>query len=131
MATAEYMGGLYVLGGIDELANSVDMVEQIVLQGTAGVDYKQALPQEYSLAQNFPNPFNPATTIQYLVPQLSNVLLNIYDALGNKVATLVDEYKPQGSYEVTFDASHLSSGVYFYRLHAGNFVENKKMILMK
>jgi hypothetical protein len=96
-------------------------------------------PLEYSLAQNYPNPFNPSTTINYTVPSAGNVQLKVYDIIGNEVATLVNEEKEPGSYEVPFNASQLSSGVYIYSLRAVNpstgsgqvFVETKKMILMK
>lgn len=83
------------------------------------------------LHQNFPNPFNPSTVISYQLPVSSNVVLKIYDVLGNEVGTLVDEYKPAGSYEVDWDASNYPSGVYFYQLKTQNFLESKKMILMK
>jgi hypothetical protein len=88
-------------------------------------------PTEYSLSQNYPNPFNPSTKISWQVPVGSHQTLKIYDVLGNEVATLVDEYKPAGSYEVEWDASGFPSGVYFYQLKAGSFVETKKMILLR
>ena len=88
-------------------------------------------PEEFSLEQNYPNPFNPSTSIQYRVSSISNVSLKVYDVLGNEVATLVNEEKPAGSYEVKFDAAGLSSGIYFYKLQTGSFVETKKMILLK
>jgi len=88
-------------------------------------------PKEFSLAQNYPNPFNPITKISWQSPVGSWQTLKIYDVLGNEVATFVDEYKPAGSYEVEFDGSHLSSGIYFYELRAGEFVQTKKLILMK
>jgi hypothetical protein len=100
-------------------------------------DEKQ-IPTEFSLEQNYPNPFNPSTKISWQSPVSSHQTLKIYDVLGNEVATLVDEYREAGSYEVTFDASELSSGIYFYRiaihsdkLTAGSFVETKKMLLIK
>jgi hypothetical protein len=86
---------------------------------------------EYALEQNFPNPFNPSTKIKYSLPYSSLVTLKVFDALGNKIETLVNEEKPSGSYEVKFDASKLSSGIYFYKLQSGSFVETKKIILMK
>jgi len=86
---------------------------------------------EYALEQNFPNPFNPSTKIKYSIPYSSLVTLKVFDALGNKIETLVNEEKPSGSYEVNFNASSLTSGVYFYRLQDGSFVETKKMILIK
>ena len=88
-------------------------------------------PSGFYLEQNYPNPFNPSTTINYSIPSSEFVTLKVYDVLGNKVATLVDEYKFAGSYEIDFDASQLSSGVYFYKLQAGRFVEIKKMMLIR
>jgi hypothetical protein len=97
------------------------------------------IPHKFELSQNYPNPFNPSTRIQYQVSSISHVILKVYDVLGNEVATLVNEEKPAGSYEVEFDAAGLSSGMYFYKLQAGNpstssgqgFVETKKMLLLK
>lgn len=86
---------------------------------------------DFSLYQNYPNPFNPSTTISWQSPVSSWQTLEVYDVLGNEVATLVDEYKPAGSYEVEFDAKGLSSGVYFYRIQAGSFIKTKKMILIR
>lgn len=85
----------------------------------------------YDLAQNFPNPFNPSTTIRYQIPKDGIVTLKIYDILGSEVATLVNEEKIAGKYEVNFNASSLSSGVYIYKIQAGDFVSSKKMILLK
>jgi hypothetical protein len=95
------------------------------------VDDEETFPTEFSLSQNYPNPFNPTTSIEYIVAGSEYVTLKVYDLLGREVATLLDEYKPAGSYEVEFDASHLSSGTYFYRLTAGAFVDTKKFILLK
>jgi len=95
------------------------------------VEVEVSSPSEYSIAQNYPNPFNPSTKIKYSVPQSSNVVLKIYDVLGKEVATLVNEEKPVGSYEVEFNPSSLTSGVYFYKLQAGSFVDTKKMLLLK
>lgn len=88
-------------------------------------------PIAYLLLQNYPNPFNPSTTINYQIPELSFVTIKVYDVLGNEVATLVNEEKSAGSYEIEFDGNELTSGIYFYRIQAGNFVETKKMILLK
>ena len=85
----------------------------------------------YILKQNFPNPFNPRTKIRYTISQTAIVTLNVYDILGNEIETLVNEEKPSGNYEVEFDGSGLASGIYFYRLTAGNFTESKKLILLK
>ncbi len=86
---------------------------------------------EFVLEQNYPNPFNPATIIKYQIPQLSFVTLKVYDVLGNEITNLVNEEKPIGSYEVEFNGMELPSGIYFYRLQAGSFVETKKMVLLK
>ena len=85
----------------------------------------------FKVNQNYPNPFNPSTTISYSIPASSFVALKVYDILGNEIATLVDAKKPVGSYEVKFDAVSLTSGIYFYRLQAGDFVETKKMVLLR
>jgi len=97
------------------------------------------LPVEFKLEQNYPNPFNPATKIRYSIPLVEtqsseaaqNVLLKVYDVLGNEVATLVNEKKPAGVYETNFDASKLSSGIYLYKIQAGSFVQTRKMMLLK
>jgi photosystem II stability/assembly factor-like uncharacterized protein len=99
--------------------------------GTTSADNKDILPDKFSLEQNYPNPFNPGTKIRYQTPQNGIVTLKIYDVLGNEIATLVNEEKPAGFYEVSFDAASLSSGVYFYTIKADNFTSTKKMILMK
>jgi len=91
----------------------------------------ELIPVQYALFQNYPNPFNPSTKITYTIPELSFITLKVYDVLGKEIATLVNEEKPAGNYEVEFDSSELTSGIYFYRLQAGSFVETKKMILLK
>ena len=89
------------------------------------------IPGEFSLSQNYPNPFNPTTMINYQLPVTSSVSLKIYDILGREVATLVNQEQSTGSYKIDFNASSLASGVYFYQLKAGTFIETKKMILIK
>ena len=88
-------------------------------------------PENFNLIQNYPNPFNPNTNISYSIATLGRVTLKIYDILGREVLTLVNEEKPAGRYEVNFNASSLASGVYFYQLRAGNFIQSKKMLLAK
>jgi hypothetical protein len=89
------------------------------------------VPAEYGLSQNYPNPFNPATTIEFSVPEAGFVSLRIYDLLGKEMKTLVNDERAPGSYRVTFEASDLPSGTYFYTLRAGSHTQTKKMILMK
>jgi len=88
-------------------------------------------PKSFVLWQNYPNPFNPSTIIVYDIPELSHVIMNVYDVLGRKVETLVDTERLPGHYQVTFNASRLPSGVYFYRITAGSFVETKKLMVLK
>ena len=89
------------------------------------------VPTKYFLSNNFPNPFNPSTTLKYSIPKESAVIIKVYDILGKEIETLVNEEKPIGTYEVTWNAENLSSGVYFYCLQAGDFVQTKKLILLK
>lgn len=101
----------------------------------AGVtDVKQTnnnIPDNFNLEQNYPNPFNPTTNINYSIPSSQKVILKIYDELGREVATLVNSDQPAGNYSVDFNASGLASGIYFYRLQSGSFIQMKKMILLK
>ena len=94
------------------------------------------IPTEFLLGQNYPNPFNPTTKIKFSIPDVGTsfmkfIELKVYDVLGNEVATLVNEEKPSGVYQVTFDASGLTSGIYLYRMQAGSFNQVNKMILIK
>lgn len=86
---------------------------------------------DYYLFQNYPNPFNSITKISWQSPVASHQTLKIYDVLGNEVATLVNEFRNAGRYEIGFDASELTSGIYYYRIQAGDFTDTMKMILMK
>jgi subtilisin-like proprotein convertase family protein len=92
---------------------------------------KIEIPSYYSLSQNYPNPFNPTTNIKYTLPKSEFVKLVVYDMTGREVKTLVNEYKQQGVYDIAFDGSALASGVYFYKIEAGSFVETKRMVLIK
>jgi len=89
------------------------------------------LPEQFSLEQNYPNPFNPSTTINFSIPASGFVTLKVFNVLGSEVATLVNEQKEPGSYQVSFNANNYSAGIYFYNLKAGNFIETRKMILLK
>jgi hypothetical protein len=100
---------------------------------TVGVNEKEEVPMVFSLSQNFPNPFNPKTVIEYTIPGGAHphVLLQAFDVLGRVVMTLVDEVQGPGKYRAIVDASHLASGVYFYRMRAGDFMQAKKLLLVK
>jgi hypothetical protein len=95
------------------------------------IETEKLLPLVFSLEQNYPNPFNPVTNIKFQIPVSEFVSLKIFDVLGNEVAVLVNEFKSAGIYRLSFNASELGSGVYFYKLISGSFIETKKMILMK
>jgi hypothetical protein len=90
-----------------------------------------ALPEKFGLYQNYPNPFNNSTIIEYQLPRQSHVTVKIFDVLGRELITLVNKVEEAGYKSVSFDASTLPSGVYFYRLQAGSFVQTNKMVLMK
>jgi Leucine-rich repeat (LRR) protein/uncharacterized protein YdeI (BOF family) len=98
---------------------------------TTGIGDEEALPDEFAIHQNYPNPFNPTTVISYQIPVNSDVELKVFDMLGREITTLVRERKTAGSYEVNFDASSLSSGMYIYQIQAGNYLQTKKMMLIK
>ena len=89
------------------------------------------IPVESSLKQNYPNPFNPSTTIRYELPKASHVTLTVYDLLGREVATLVNDVEEPGYKSVQWDASRFSSGVYFCRLTAGEFIQTRKLLLVR
>ena len=91
----------------------------------------KTIPVEFKLEQNYPNPFNPSTKIQYSLPHSSNVVIKVFDILGNEIETLVNEEKQTGTYDITWYAENLPSGIYFYQLKADNYVETKKMILLR
>jgi len=94
-------------------------------------DKSNTISNEFILKSNYPNPFNPETVISYQLPVMSKVVLKVYDVLGREVATLVNKEQSVGSYEVRFDASNLTSGIYFYQLQSGGFVESRKMVLLR
>lgn len=100
----------------------------IALSDIASVD---GLPTSYDLGQNYPNPFNPATVISYDVPKASHVTLEVFNVLGQRVASLVDQEMDAGKYTVEFDGSEISSGIYFYRLTSDGFTDTKKMVMVK
>jgi photosystem II stability/assembly factor-like uncharacterized protein len=128
-----------VFGGISFINENTGWIAGtgfIMKTTTGGTSYVKNIslnntPENYLLFQNYPNPFNPTTNIKYQITNNKFVTLKVYDILGREVITLVNEKQTVGTYEVTFDASKYSSGVYFYRLKAGDFVETRKMVLIK
>ena len=108
-----------------------DIFIKKISDNTVDVNEEMNLPAEFSLSQNYPNPFNPSTSIKYSVPSNEYVSLKIYDVLGKEVATLVNQEMNAGIYEVQFDASQFTSGVYIYRLITEDLSISKKMILIK
>ena len=104
---------------------------QVVIDVVTGVEEENSLPTVYSLYNNYPNPFNPATTIKYDIPEQSYVTIKIYNIVGEEVVTLLNEEQNAGRYQIQWNATQLASGVYFYRIQAGQFSDTKKMIMMK
>ena len=142
-----WMGEIFYLGIYKRELNSVEILHNYNL-GESGVtdvhDNLNGLSEEFVLSQNYPNPFNPATTIKYSIPpsnvqskilpisaQVGIVKLIVYDVLGREVKTLINQVQLPGSYEVNFNGTGLSSGIYYYQLKSGSFIQTKKMILMK
>jgi len=117
------------------ISNAINNIHEVRLTGYGqnpnSIENNQNVITEFIISQNFPNPFNPTTKIKYFVPHLSKVTIKVYDVLVNEIEMLVNEEKSAGRYEVIFNASRLPSGIYFYRLQAGSFVETKKMVLIK
>ena len=109
------------------------VIRNIVLQSLEAIHLQpdNIVPSQYYLSQNHPNPFNPTTTIKYGLPKESKVTLKIFNILGQEVATLVDEHQPAGYHQITWDAAGHSSGIYFYKIQAGEFQKIRKMILLK
>jgi len=111
-------------------SNTAPSVTNATVSATPKVETPKAY--QYKLQQNYPNPFNPVTTISFSIAQRSEVVITVYDILGRRVKTLLNEVKPAGNYQVRFDASQLASGIYFYRMMAGkNYNDIKKMIVLK
>lgn len=125
----ETFSGTYEGSGITLKAGILSFTEQL---STSTTGENPETPQVFKLNQNYPNPFNPSTTIQYDLPKASNVKIEVYNVIGVRVATLVDDQKTAGSHTTQFDASSLASGMYLYRLLAdGALIATKKMMLIK
>ncbi len=121
---------IVIIEAIDLFGGTTVQEFNIEVMKITGID-NDLIVSEFILYQNYPNPFNPTTVISYQLPAFSNVTLKVYDILGNEVATLINEPKEAGFYEVELDASALSSGVYFYILRTNEFISSKKMVLLK
>jgi len=111
--------------------NNVGWAPAIGYGSIVSVESEMIVPEKFVLYQSYPNPFNPSTRIKYSIPNSEIVSLKVYDILGREIAVILDEYKSAGTYTIEFNASRFASGVYFYQLQAGSFVETKKMVLMK
>lgn len=109
-----------------------DSKENLTKESYENITLKvNGIPAQYYLSQNYPNPFNPTTTINYQLPKDEHVTIKVYDMLGKEITTLVNEFKTSGNYNIKFDGSNLSSGVYLYEIEAGNFSDTKKLVLIK
>jgi hypothetical protein len=132
--TSTYASALSVSSTYVYVATSKGVWKRPLSEITDVTSDVNKLQNEYVLSQNYPNPFNPSTTINYSLPKAGNVILTVYNSIGSKVATIVNEYKPAGNYSVQFNASSaaggLASGIYFYRLESGNYTAAKKLILI-
>ena len=128
--------GQSFVGAIRNSDNTIEsgFLVDALLRGSItgfGEDGETGVPLTYDLSQNYPNPFNPSTLIRFTIPERSLVSLKVYDVIGREVASLVDEERAPGVYEVRFDAKGLSTGAYFYRLIAGSYVRLRKLLILK
>ena len=115
--------------GVTQLTQTEILTDTILV--TSVTNNGSGIPQQFKLSQNYPNPFNPSTRISFSIPRSGFVTLKVYDMLGSEVQTIVSEQLSAGEYVSEFDGVKLSSGTYFYRIQVGDFVETKKMILIK
>lgn len=127
---ANYANTVFVFGGTDADGKVVADVEYYVSE-ISGVDDEQKIPFIFELSQNYPNPFNPETNITFSLPDESHVKLRVFNILGQEVASLINEVRNAGVHTIKFNASNLVSGMYIYKIEAGDFVQVKKMLLMK
>lgn len=119
-------------GSSDNLTRwSIDNIHVSEATVETSNELTQTLPEGFGLDQNYPNPFNPSTSIRFTLPESAHVTVNVYDVSGRLMATLVDEQRQAGSYTAQFDASDLASGLYLYRMQAGEFVQTRKLMLIK
>ena len=107
------------------------MTGVVTVMDPVSVSDQNLVVSKFELEQNYPNPFNPSTVIKYQMAEKSNVTLTVYNSIGRKISTLLNEVKPKGTFTIEFDGSNLPSGIYYFRLQAGTFTDTKKMVLMK
>jgi hypothetical protein len=124
-------GFVGVLQGVNTTIESGFLADTLFRTVLVSVAERTGVPKEYALQQNYPNPFNPSTTIRFELPHAAQVSLMVYNVLGQEVMTLISEEKPAGIYEVQFDPRNLSSGMFVYRLRTGDFVQTRKLMLLK
>ncbi len=122
---------LYVTLTDDQNASDQDTIAIHVDKASAIAQIRQGVPKQFDLQPNYPNPFNPTTSIRYALPRAAHVSIEVFNVTGQRIATLVDQYQQAGFYRVTFRASRLSSGIYFYKMHAGRFTKILKMTILK
>jgi hypothetical protein len=131
-STADYAPNWWGTQWVDSNFEKYHMYRKVLLSLTTDVErIENKLPKYYTLMQNYPNPFNPTTVIEFTIPNKEFVTLKVYNILGQEVAKLVNGVKSAGVYKVSFDASDLTSGMYIYKIEAGNYSDTKKMLLMK
>jgi len=118
---------------VKQIQNTIDEILTLYYDSVTNIEEEKltTLPKEFALYQNYPNPFNPSTTINYFVPHKSFVSVAIYDMLGREIEKLINEEKQPGSYSIEFDGKELASGIYFYKMHAGSYVDIKKAVYLK
>jgi len=132
-----YNSNIFIMGGKNEEKNVISSIEILSTEAATDVFKKNndQIPAKFELKQNYPNPFNPTTTIEFTIPirneNFQHLQLTIFDILGNKITELVNETKPSGSYSVEFNANKYPSGIYYYQLKCGSFIQTKKMLLLK
>lgn len=107
------------------------MTGVVTVTDPVGVSDKNLIVSKFELEQNYPNPFNPSTVIRYQTAERSNVTLTVYNSIGQEISTLLNEVKSKGTFTIEFDGSNLPSGIYYFRLQAGNFTDTKKMVLLR
>jgi PKD repeat protein len=120
-----------IVTATNTVSTLTDTTNVIITPRTSVEEFENGVPTAFMLSQNYPNPFNPSTTIQYALPKAGYVTMKVYNLVGNEIETLVSEKQPAGEYAIRWNPVGLPSGVYFYRLQAGEFVATRKLVLMR